>query len=358
MGRMRSNWLIAATLTLGLLYACNASLFLDGAGQEAAPPTTKVRRDLLREINALERQLEETEQALAQARAGTDESEEQRVFPAEQAKTWPEAAAVLPADYAGNVDWVRALAEGAVVPWSGFDRHAPEQAVFDFDIRITGSADETNHLNFSHAAHTQWLTCKNCHPGIFPLGRDRAGPPPLITMTDIKAGRYCGECHGKVAFGVRGSCARCHDGPPHYADWQSAEEPRTPIEHARTWTEAERMLPVTEGGGDWSRALVEGIIDLRAGIDPAAPDQAFFPLDVERTPDAGPMFKVVFPHAAHTAVLSCATCHPSIFEMRAGANAISMATISSGDHCGRCHGTVAFAVPTGCPRCHAALAGS
>jgi len=36
---------------------------------------------------------------------------------------------------------------------------------------------------------------------------------------------------------------------------------------------------------------------------------------------------------------------------------ITMAKIFAGEFCGRCHGKVAFNVPTGCPRCHPALGG-
>jgi len=356
-GRNRRVWLSLLVLTLGLLNACSLSFFFDGVGDGLPPPTTKVHRDLQREIETLERQLTEMEMSLARAQAGEQDAEEQPLL-AELAGSWPEAADVLPLDYAGNVNWVQALADGSLEPWSGFERDTPEQAIFDFDVPFADSEDEIYHLNFPHAAHTQWLTCKNCHPAIFPLSRDGNKPRTVITMAAIKAGKYCGECHGNVAFSVNRSCARCHDGLPRQADWQPSEEPRTPIENAGAWSEALAMLPFNESHVDWSKALVDGIIDPRAAIDPTAPDQAFFPLNVERIPAAGPMFKVVYPHAAHTAVLSCGSCHPGIFEMRAGANAISMSTILAGDHCGRCHGKVAFPVATGCPRCHVALAGS
>ncbi len=80
------------------------------------------------------------------------------------------------------------------------------------------------------------------------------------------------------------------------------------------------------------------------------------PFDIELVPEAVPLYKAVFAHEPHTAVLSCASCHPGIFEMRAGASDITMAKIYAGEYCGACHGKVAFDVNTGCGRCHSALA--
>jgi c(7)-type cytochrome triheme protein len=137
--------------------------------------------------------------------------------------------------------------------------------------------------------------------------------------------------------------------------------PNPEVEQApgpRTWPEALRTLPNDAAGGvDWIRALEAQAIRPKAGLDPEAKDQAIFDLDVELTPEAQPIFKVTFPHKAHTAWLACANCHPGIFQMQAGADPITMGKIFAGEFCGRCHGKVSFAVPTGCPRCHPALAG-
>ncbi|MFQ5945796.1 MAG: cytochrome c3 family protein [Anaerolineae bacterium] len=127
----------------------------------------------------------------------------------------------------------------------------------------------------------------------------------------------------------------------------------------REWRDVLRQLPKDEAGGvDWARALQEKAIEPRAGLDPEAKDQPVFPFDVELTPEAQPLFKVTFPHKAHTEWLACANCHPGIFQMQQGADPMTMAKIYAGEYCGRCHGKVAFAVPTGCPRCHPALAGA
>ena len=336
------------------LVACNPALFFDGVDKGPPPPTRKVHRDLEREMRALERELAATQQALEQARNASPENEQAGPTPAELATTWTEAAAVLPTDYAGQTDWVLALANGAVAPRPGFEPGTPEQAVFDFDVQFADAADPALHVTYPHAPHTQWLSCDNCHPAIFPL--ERGAEPPAITMDSIKAGEHCGVCHGKVAFAADEACARCHQGLPNQADWRATEEPRAPMETAQTWAEAERLLPVTQGMPDWAKALVDGVIVPRAGIDPETRHQPVLPLNIELVPEAVPAYKVVYPHAPHTAVLSCASCHPGIFEMRAGADPINMQKIFAGEYCGRCHGKVAFDVTTGCPRCHELLA--
>lgn len=58
---------------------------------------------------------------------------------------------------------------------------------------------------FSHAAHNTWLGCELCHPEIFPI---KKGSQPY-SMEDIFAGKFCGVCHGPVAF-PNFDCQRCH----------------------------------------------------------------------------------------------------------------------------------------------------
>ena len=61
-----------------------------------------------------------------------------------------------------------------------------------------------------------------------------------------------------------------------------------------------------------------------------------------------------FPHFAHRMQFKCFVCHDAIFEMKAGANAVTMDKVSAGKFCGVCHNeTIAFG-PTfeSCQRCH------
>ena len=126
----------------------------------------------------------------------------------------------------------------------------------------------------------------------------------------------------------------------------------------RDWKAVLKKLPKDAVGAvNWVKALEDKDISPKAGLDPKAPEQPVLPLNVELQPPAMPLFKVVFPHKQHTEWLACYNCHPKIFQMRKGADPITMAKILTGEYCGRCHSKVAFAIPTGCPRCHLALAG-
>jgi c(7)-type cytochrome triheme protein len=58
---------------------------------------------------------------------------------------------------------------------------------------------------FSHKKHAVWSGCELCHPDLF-------GVTPgdtVYSMKDIFDGKYCGVCHGIVAF-PNNDCQRCH----------------------------------------------------------------------------------------------------------------------------------------------------
>jgi len=111
-----------------------------------------------------------------------------------------------PEDYRGTgnqIDWVRALATGAINPRSQlYDTTKVE--VLDLDI-IMDATGEMAMVRFPHKAHTQWLDCSNCHDRLF---KKKAGGNP-VNMFAILAGEYCGRCHGAVAFPLT-ECRRCH----------------------------------------------------------------------------------------------------------------------------------------------------
>ena len=69
----------------------------------------------------------------------------------------------------------------------------------------------------------------------------------------------------------------------------------------------------------------------------------------------GSMGKVVFSGTVHKAAGSCGACHPAIFKMKKGADAITMEAMREGKFCGHCHnGTKAFSVKdaANCAKCH------
>jgi c(7)-type cytochrome triheme protein len=150
--------------------------------------------------------------------------------------------------------------------------------------------------------------------------------------------------------------ARVKAGAAVSVETAAEESPRPAVEEVSSWGEAAELLPsAADGEVDWAQALRDGIISPRAGVEPGAAPQQIFAMDVERVPAVGEMFKVLFPHGAHTEWLTCPSCHPEPFAMQKGATPMSMERINAGEQCGICHGTVAFSA-TACGRCHPAMA--
>jgi c(7)-type cytochrome triheme protein len=66
--------------------------------------------------------------------------------------------------------------------------------------------------------------------------------------------------------------------------------------------------------------------------------------------------KVVFDGKTHADKgAKCADCHPGLFKMKKGGDAMTMKDMEAGKYCGACHnGTKAFAVKdaASCAKCH------
>jgi c(7)-type cytochrome triheme protein len=132
---------------------------------------------------------------------------------------------------------------------------------------------------------------------------------------------------------------------------------RPPIESVQDPDSVRSLLPKDAAGGiDWVAALREDVVRPRGNLpgDPRRPDMSGFAFDFLYEGPA-PMFDASFPHSAHVEWLDCRTCHPAIFPYRDAE--ISMSSIGEGEHCGACHGPVAFPA-TNCQRCHAQMPGS
>lgn len=127
-------------------------------------------------------------------------------IPVEKVKTWEQLVKQMPNDAVGGVDWVKALDQGKITPQPSMLAGAPDQPVLELDIELVPKVNPPFKATFSHAVHTQQLTCSNCHPSIFEMKKGTA----KMDMAKIMAGQYCGRCHGKVAFQVQTGCARCH----------------------------------------------------------------------------------------------------------------------------------------------------
>lgn len=115
-----------------------------------------------------------------------------------------DAMVSFPRDNAGIIDWVQVLEQGLIDPRKSVDGEG-EMFPVDFDIIFKNTASMP-YVLFPHRQHTEWLTCANCHPAIF-VPQKGANP---VSMNEIIQGKYCGVCHGKVAFPPTKNCGRCH----------------------------------------------------------------------------------------------------------------------------------------------------
>lgn len=116
---------------------------------------------------------------------------------------------LLPKDRFGNkVNWEQAENDGLITPVNFIKgvsvEHAalPVQDDFALNAKVAGMPN----IVFSHRKHTEWNGCETCHPDIF-VGVKRGATQ--YSMIDIFAGKYCGVCHGTVAFPLQ-ECQRCH----------------------------------------------------------------------------------------------------------------------------------------------------
>ena len=118
----------------------------------------------------------------------------------------------LPVDGYGFVDWGKAITDGIIAPRESINGKPPirseDTQAFSGDILIKSRMKFMPDVIFPHSAHTEWLKCSTCHPGIF---KKKAGATP-ITMSGIWKGQFCGRCHDKVAFPTR-NCFKCHSAP-------------------------------------------------------------------------------------------------------------------------------------------------
>ncbi|VAV83155.1 hypothetical protein MNBD_DELTA01-295 [hydrothermal vent metagenome] len=123
-------------------------------------------------------------------------------------ESMPLSLRAFPKDRYGYPHWTKAVEEGLLNPLSSLKRNPPEEEVRDTDILFQINDRLMANVLFPHKTHTYWLSCKICHPGIFKAKKGGN----VFTMYDIWNGKFCGRCHGKVAFQPKGfrNCRRCH----------------------------------------------------------------------------------------------------------------------------------------------------
>ena len=116
---------------------------------------------------------------------------------------------IVPKDKYGLVDWAKAVKDNIVSPKHSIDPNAePDAEPMDMDVEIQSKSDFVNDVVYPHAIHTYWLSCEVCHDKIFQMAAGQNN----MSMSGIAEGKWCGRCHGKVAFPLT-DCNRCHTKP-------------------------------------------------------------------------------------------------------------------------------------------------
>ncbi len=119
-------------------------------------------------------------------------------------------------DFGNKVNWVKALRKKKIRPAASLEGKGKLKSL-DKDIIIPSTiyTPAPPAVLFPHKAHTEVMDCKSCHPGRF---KAKKGGTPGMDMMKIINGRYCGACHGKVAFPLE-DCFRCHSQAQIIPDW-------------------------------------------------------------------------------------------------------------------------------------------
>ena len=127
--------------------------------------------------------------------------------PSEYPEEHPEMKG-YPRDAFGYPDWVAIVNRTLINPADSIEGNYEEEETFNEDIIFEINDRMMANVRFPHSTHTFWLSCKVCHPRLF-IAKKGAND---IDMTKIWSGKFCGRCHGAVAFLPKGfeACIRCH----------------------------------------------------------------------------------------------------------------------------------------------------
>jgi c(7)-type cytochrome triheme protein len=111
-----------------------------------------------------------------------------------------------------GIDWEAAETSGLINPIDfveGISLKRPSLQARE-DFAVTPRYSWVHPIQFSHRKHVAWNGCEVCHPDIFPTGKKGTAH---YSMFENVEGRFCGACHGRVAFPLN-TCQRCHPAAP------------------------------------------------------------------------------------------------------------------------------------------------
>jgi c(7)-type cytochrome triheme protein len=120
-----------------------------------------------------------------------------------------EFTAKLPKERFGNgINWEEAEETGAIKLVDFLDGVSIKRPALTIqkDFSLAAKVGGMPSIVFSHKKHTVWNGCEVCHPEIF-IGVKKGSTK--YSMVEIFDGKYCGVCHGTVAFPTL-DCQRCH----------------------------------------------------------------------------------------------------------------------------------------------------
>jgi c(7)-type cytochrome triheme protein len=109
--------------------------------------------------------------------------------------------------YGNKVDWLKAEESGLVKLKDYLEGYSIKTKALKQtkDIDIKSKEMGIQDIIFSHNKHTVWNGCELCHPEIFGIKKGAT----VYSMQDIFEGKFCGACHGSVAF-PNDDCQLCH----------------------------------------------------------------------------------------------------------------------------------------------------
>ncbi len=111
------------------------------------------------------------------------------------------------ARFGNKIDWLKAEEAGLIKLQDelegGFIKAEDFKVPDDIELNTTDA--EMPDILFSHEKHAIWNGCELCHPQIFHIKKSST----VFDMQEIFDGKYCGACHGKVAF-TSMDCHLCH----------------------------------------------------------------------------------------------------------------------------------------------------
>ncbi|VAW35044.1 hypothetical protein MNBD_DELTA02-1011 [hydrothermal vent metagenome] len=131
----------------------------------------------------------------------------------------------LPKDKFGDINWVEMDRLQIINPLNSLGMRDDDEGVRETNILFDVPFAFLKDVKFSHKIHSTWIKCSLCHDRIFKKELGSA----KIKMVDMKHGKSCGTCHGKIAFKVA-DCKRCHNYDVKKPEKGILERPQPPAE--------------------------------------------------------------------------------------------------------------------------------